>query len=94
MLTDLADYPCLNLHLRNTPQPGDTILLMEMSEATPVRAQNIKQWTDRDPIYCHKYVRKLVLTGWQETTNPEMQPYWKRRDEMSVSDGCVYRDIE
>ena len=71
----------------NIPQPGDTILVMETLEATPARAQNIKQWTDRDPILSQ--VRKLVLTGWQEITNSEMQPYWKRRDELSVCDGCI-----
>ena len=57
----------------NPPPPGDTILMMETLETTPVRAQNIKQWTDKDPILSQ--VHKLVMTGWQETTNPEIQPY-------------------
>ena len=71
----------------NPPPPGDTILMMETLETTPVRAQNIKQWTDKDPILSQ--VRKLVMTGWQETTNPEIQPYWKRREELSICDGCI-----
>ena len=61
--------------------------MMETIETTPVRAQNIKQWTDKEPILSQ--VHKLVMTVWQETTNPEIQPYWKRRDGLSICDGCI-----
>ena len=53
----------------------------------PVRAQNIKQWTDQDPVLSH--VCKSLLTGWQKSTDTQMQPYWKRREELNVADSCI-----
>ena len=65
MLMVSADYPYLSLHLT---LHNHTILVMETLEATPVKVQNIKQWTDRDPILSQ--VRKLVLTGWRGSLIP------------------------
>ena len=60
---------------------------MDTLETTPVRAQNIKQWTDRDPVLSH--ARKPLLTGWQKSTDTQTQPYWKRKEELSVAVGCI-----
>ncbi|CAB4004480.1 LOW QUALITY PROTEIN: uncharacterized protein K02A2.6-like [Paramuricea clavata] len=34
----------------STPQPGETILLMEHLEETPVNSNQIRKWTKRDPV--------------------------------------------
>ena len=34
----------------STPVPGETILLMELLENTPVRAEEIRKWTRRSPV--------------------------------------------
>ena len=44
------------------PTPGDTVLLLEMLNSSPVTAQKIKQWTDRDPLLSG--VRECVRNGW------------------------------
>ncbi|CAB4020383.1 Hypothetical predicted protein [Paramuricea clavata] len=34
----------------STPVPQETILLMELLETTPIRAEQVKNWTKRTPI--------------------------------------------
>ena len=34
-------------------------------------------------------VRNLVLQGWIDTTDEQLQPYQRRKDELSVHTGCV-----
>ena len=34
----------------HTPLPGDIVLLMDTLQASPVTAQHVHQWTDRDPL--------------------------------------------
>ena len=41
------------------PLPGETILLMESLQMSPVTAVQIKSWTDRDPVLSR--VCKFVL---------------------------------
>ena len=50
--------------VRETPQPGETVLLMESLQSSPVNANQIKRWTDHDPILSK--VRDFTLQGWHE----------------------------
>ena len=83
------------LPLPQTPSeiriPGETILLMDMLQSTPVSAQQIKHWTDCDPIM--SAVRSFVLKGWPDKmTDPkpeEIKPYVNRKPELSIHDGCL-----
>ena len=43
------------------PVPGETILLMEHLEDTPVHSGHIKEWTKRDPILSR--VLRFILEG-------------------------------
>lgn len=52
----LPDVPTL------TPVPGDIMNLMEHINASPVNAQKLKLWTDRDPVLSQ--VKQFVLDGW------------------------------
>ena len=71
----------------NIPVPEETILLMDALKFSPVNANQIKLWTDRDPLLAK--VRHLVLHGWQEMDDPMMQPYQQRQNELSTHDGCI-----
>jgi len=68
--------------------PGETILLMEHLEGTPVHSGHIKGWTKRDPILSQ--VLRFILEGWPtKDYSAELNPYFTKRSELSVEDGCV-----
>ena len=69
------------------PQPAVIVLMMDTLQGSPVRAANIRQWTDRDPTL--SIVRTLLLQGWQDVPGEDMRPYTSRKHELSVQDGCV-----
>ena len=71
------------------PNPGDRILLTERLEHTlPVTKDQISTWTSKDPTLSR--VKKLVQSGWSaERSSEALQPYLRRKDELSVMDGCL-----
>ena len=72
----------------SVPVPGETILLMEHLEGTPVHSGHIKEWTKRDPVLSR--VLRFILEGWPTKNNSEeLNPYFTKRSELSVEDGCV-----
>ena len=72
----------------SVPLPGETILLMEHLEGTPVHSGHIKAWTKRDPVLSQ--VLRYTLEGWPEAVNSEeLTPYYTKRAELSVEDGCI-----
>ncbi len=72
----------------DVPLPGETVLLLDHLQTTPVTAQQIKAWTGRDPVLAK--VRTLVLQGWGPAVEgEELRPYFRRKDELSIEDGCV-----
>ena len=71
----------------NIPTPGETILLLDMLHSLPVTAENIKQWTNRDPVLSR--VRDMIQQGWHFTNDSDFKPYLRRKDELSVYDGCI-----
>ena len=69
------------------PVPGELVLLMDTLAYTPVNATQIRQWTARDPLVSQ--VREMVLQGWEEVDTEELRPYRRKKDELSVQDGCL-----
>ena len=70
------------------PLPGETILLMEHMEGTPVHSGQIKEWTKRDPVLSQ--VLRFTLQGWPTTNSSvELNPFFSKKTELSVEDGCV-----
>ena len=58
----------------SAPVPGETILLMEHLEGTPVHGGHIKEWTKRDPVLSQ--VLRFILEGWPTKNNSEeLNPY-------------------
>ena len=82
----LSRLPLIN-HISEIPIPGDVLLLFRTLEGAPIRAAQIRQWTDTDPVLSR--VRRNVLGGWVTSNDPELQPYQSRAAELSVEDGCV-----
>ena len=72
----------------SVPVSGETILLMEHLEGTPVHSGHIKEWTKRVPVLSQ--VQRFILEGWPTKNNSEeLNPYFTKRSELSVEDGCV-----
>lgn len=69
------------------PLPGETTLVLNMLESLPVTANQIRQWTSRDPTLSK--VRLMLSSGWEKTDQPDLAPYQQRQTELSLHDGCV-----
>ena len=70
------------------PLPGETILLMEHMEGTPVHSGQIKEWTKRDPVLSQ--VLRFTLQRWPTiNSSVELNPFFSKKTELSVEDGCV-----
>ena len=71
------------------PMPGDLLLLRDhLENVSPVSAEQIRKWTDNDPVLSQ--VRRFILHGWPERVHGEQfAPYCRRKVELSVLDGCV-----
>ena len=68
----------------------EIIHLMEHLTTTPLSCTQIKLWMDCDPTLSK--VRQWVQEGWPDTdaeTSEELQPYVRRKLELSVGEGCV-----
>ena len=75
-------------HPNNIPQPGETILLMEALNMTPVTAKQVKEWTDKDLILS-KVRTKIKQGDRTPDDNPQIQSFVKRIYELSTQDGCL-----
>ena len=70
--------------LRSTE--GSDPVLLETLQASPVTANDIRRWTDKDPQLSR--IRNLVQHGWKDGEEDTMKPF-NRSEELSVQDGCV-----
>ena len=70
-----------------TSTPVEIISLLQTLQSSPITADHIKKWTDKDPILSR--VRNFVSKGWKDTCEDALSPYWQRKDELSLLDGCV-----
>ena len=71
------------------PLPGETIWLLDTLQKTPLTASQIRQLTTQDPLLSR--VHKMLLQGWGDSVEEELQPFHRCRDELSVQDGVVLR---
>ncbi|CAB4038561.1 unconventional myosin-X-like, partial [Paramuricea clavata] len=72
----------------STPQPGETIFLMEHLEETPVNSNQIREWTKRDPVMSK--VLRFTMQGWPDSyDSTTFKSYHNKKFELSVEDGCL-----
>ena len=69
------------------PIPGETILLIETLDSTPINVRQIAKWTNEDVVLSR--VHNMVLKGWMNTNDPKFLPYQNRKNELSVQSGCI-----
>ena len=73
---------------RDTPQPMETVLMMEHLNSTPITATRIRTWTHRDPLISRGL--PYIQHGWPEVMEEdELKPFWRRKVELSCQDGCI-----
>ena len=81
------------LPLPEAPQNVYTItlrvgtILLEHLQDSPVTANHIQRWTRQDPVLSR--VLEFVQRGWPEEVEPELKPFFSRKEEMSVLKGCL-----
>ena len=72
------------------PTISSAIAVLAHLETTPVKVDNIRPWTSRDPV-CSK-VKRYILRGWPTHLTKEeenLEPYYHWRNELSVEEGCI-----
>ena len=70
------------------PVPAEVVLLMNyLDDSAPVSVDQIRRWTDRDPILAQ--VKHMLRNGWPDEVKMELKPYWQRRLELSLQDNCI-----
>ena len=68
--------------------PAKVIMNLSHLDSTPVTAVMVKEWTRKDPVLSQ--VVRLLEEGWPEgVTSEALAPYYNRRNELSLQDGCV-----
>ncbi|XP_062586311.1 uncharacterized protein K02A2.6-like [Saccostrea cucullata] len=67
----------------------DTAHVFHMTQlaALPVSASEIKRKTARDPVLSRVY--DATMRGWNDATDGDLQPYFSRRQEITVHQGCL-----
>lgn len=71
----------------SVPVPEEVVLALAVLDETPVMVSKVANWTARDPIM--SAVANFVLNGWPPQLSEEFQDYDKRREELSLQDGCL-----
>ena len=82
----LSRLPLPNFPM-DVPIPGETILLMGNLELSQINAKRISQWTSHDPLLSR--IHRFLLLGWPQLKDEETLRFRRRKDELSVQDGCV-----
>ena len=84
---DMLSRLLLETAPQHVPIPGDTIMLLETLQSSPVTVKLIKTWTNQDPTLLK--VHELVKRDWTHTNDPMLQSYQHRHMEFSVQADCV-----
>ncbi|CAF3842605.1 unnamed protein product [Rotaria sp. Silwood1] len=71
--------------------PGKVRLVASIPEKNqnelPLRALHVAQATRKDPVLMQVY--HYVLSGWPSQHPENLQPYFRMRNELSTSHGCI-----
>ena len=72
----------------NDGQTPEMTFLINHLSSTCMTALHIKEWTSKDKTLSQ--VKRFILIGWPENLkDKELKPFFTRRDELSLLDGCV-----
>ena len=65
----------------------ELLYLLEGLEISPVTVDQIRSWTDRDPMLSK--VRRFVQHGWPRAVDSVLKPYQSRQLELSIQNNCL-----
>ena len=71
----------------DVPLPGESVLLLQYLQESPITSAQVRVWTNKDSILSQ--VRNFVYNGWPMSVGEELQPYFRRRHELSILDDCL-----
>ena len=73
----------------STPVPSEWNLLVNFLDSSPATSEEVRNQTRTDPILAK--ILKFCETGWPTNTtgDPDLIAYVRRKDELSVQNGCV-----
>ena len=72
----------------DVPTPGETMLLMETLQSSPVSVEEIRTWTKEDPVLSK--VKGLLINGWKgDDGSQDLRPCRQRQEELSLQDNCI-----
>ena len=71
----------------SVPVPGETILLLEHLDHTPINSQHIREWTRCDPVLSK--VHQFTLPLLHHCQEVQLHPYLSRKAELTIEGGCV-----
>ena len=85
----LSRLPVATNAVDATPVPVDWTFLVNFLESSPVTSADIKEGARKDPVLSK--VLRFCETGWpaKNLGDPELTPYVRGRDELSLQNGCV-----
>ena len=85
----LSRLPLTTAATDSTPVPADWTFLVNFLDSSPVTSVDIREQTRKDPVLSK--VLKYCESGWPTASvgNPDLTPYARRKDEISVQNGCV-----
>ncbi|XP_064642179.1 uncharacterized protein K02A2.6-like [Lineus longissimus] len=70
-----------------SPPPAEFIHALDQIDTTVVTHTMIATWTNRHPVLAN--VRKFILSGWPKRVDKQYQPYFYRRNELTLHEGCI-----
>lgn len=69
------------------PIPAEWVNLVQFLNSTPVNANSISKATAKDKLLSQVY--SFCINGWPQVKTQDLQPYFMRREELTVQGGCV-----
>ena len=68
-------------------EPPEPVLLLEQLYYAPITSQQIVTWTRQDPNLLP--LLQVLQQGWPARSTPELAPFYSRKDEFSLLNGCI-----
>ena len=70
------------------PDPDEHYVFATAVSSLPVTAVEIADFTKKDKVLVKAY--EYTSSGWpNHCPDPEIKPYWNRREDLSLEDGCL-----
>ncbi|PIK56483.1 hypothetical protein BSL78_06598 [Apostichopus japonicus] len=73
--------------IKSNPVPPEIVLALNILDQCPVTSSQVRKSSRRDPTLSK--ILGYVKCVWPEQRNEALKPYYQRRNELSVEDGCL-----